>query len=103
MPLRSCKTRQLSSARALVAPATSDANSAKMANARNTTRGPYDMELRHAMSDTGCPSAAGTARARSPYVTKDSRRFAQIVGRAGYAARAAVYFLIAAIALDAAR
>lgn len=36
-------------------------------------------------------------------MTGDSRRLAAIIGRLGYAARAAVYCLVAAIALDAAR
>lgn len=36
-------------------------------------------------------------------MTGDSRRLAGIVGRVGYAARAAVYCLVAALALDAAR
>jgi len=36
-------------------------------------------------------------------VTEDSRRWASRIGRAGYAARAAVYCLVATIALDAAR
>jgi hypothetical protein len=45
----------------------------------------------------------GTAHARSVVVTNDARRWAGRIGRAGYAARAAVYCLVAALALDAAR
>ncbi|MCU1281557.1 MAG: hypothetical protein JWM53_5103, partial [bacterium] len=48
-------------------------------------------------------AAHGTANARYDNVTRDAHRWAGRVGRAGYAARAAVYCLIAALALDAAR
>ncbi len=47
--------------------------------------------------------ARGTADAAPPTVTTDARRWAGRIGRAGYAARAAVYCLVGALALDAAR
>jgi hypothetical protein len=49
------------------------------------------------------PTVDGTANARFLFVTHASRRWAGHIGRAGYAARAALYGLVAALALDAAR